>query len=129
MRYKIHSTDLAEQDLERTTDYIAYDLCNPCAAIKLIDGIREKIESLEIWPERHKFDEDLELAKLGIRKILYKNYKIYYIIDECENVVYIIRILHKLENSQHQLYKTFGLKKNKIINKGRSWFATPANLI
>lgn len=113
MRYKIHSTELAEYDLEKAADYIAYVLCNPSAAISFVRGVRKKIESLEYFPERFELDEDLELAKAGVRKLFYKNYKIYYVINKHESVIYIIRILHRLENSQFQIYKTLKLKNNE----------------
>ena len=53
-------------------------------------------------------DEDKILAGLGVRKEYYRNYKIYYIIEE--DIIYIVRILHMLVDSKAWLYRTFGLQ-------------------
>ena len=105
--YRIVITELAEQDLESAADYIAYNLNNVSAARNIVKGIRNQINSLIHFPERNELDEDKLLAELGVRKDYYKNYKIYYIIDN--NTVYVIRILHMLVDSRTWLYQTFGL--------------------
>ncbi len=107
--YKIEITDLAEQDLESAGDYIAFVLLNPGAAKNTVNGIRGQINKLQRFPESHEVDEDLELAKLGIRKTYYKEYKIFFMIDEENAIVYVIRILHMLVDSRAKLYSTFNL--------------------
>lgn len=88
-------------------DYIAYELKNPSAAENTVSGIRAKINSLVNFPERNELDEDELLAGLGVRKDYYRNYKIYYVIEE--DTIYIVRILHMLVDSKAWLYRTFGL--------------------
>ena len=107
LKYKLEITGLAEQDLEDAADYIAFELKNPSAAVNMVKGIRKQINSLKTFPERNELDEDPILADLGIRMDYYKNYKIYYVIEE--DVIIIIRILHMLVNSRAWLYRTFGL--------------------
>lgn len=107
MQYRIEITNLAEEDLENTGDYIAYELKNPTAAVNTVNGIREQINSLANFPERNELDEDEVLAELGVRKDYYRNYKIYYIIDK--DTIYIVRILHMLVDSRAWLYRTFGI--------------------
>lgn len=107
--YSISITDLAESDLEDIGDYIAYELKNSLAALNTIKGIRNAINSLIENPQRHELDEDLKLADLGIRKLYYKHYKIYYLIDNENSCILIIRILHMLVDSRYWLYKTFNL--------------------
>ncbi len=51
--------------------------------------------------------EDEELAKYGIRKTYYKNYKIYFLIDEPEKTVYILRVFHMLVDSREKLLRPF----------------------
>ncbi|GFI10939.1 hypothetical protein IMSAGC007_03411 [Lachnospiraceae bacterium] len=106
-QYKIEVTELAEQDLENTGDYIAYELKNLTAAQNTVKGIRAQIDSLSNFPERNELDEDELLAKLGVPKDYYRNYKIYYVIDA--DTIYIVRILHMLVDSKAWLYRTFGL--------------------
>lgn len=50
-----------------------------------------------------------ELAELGVRKIYFKEYKIFFVIDESTKTVYVIRILHMLVDSKAWLYRTFGI--------------------
>lgn len=106
-QYQIRITELAEEDLENAGDYIAYDLKDPSAAENTVKGIRAKINSLANFPERNELDEDKSLAGLGVRKEYYRNYKIYYVIEE--DTIYIIRNLHMLVDSKAWLYRTFGL--------------------
>ena len=101
-------TDLAEEDLENIGDYIAFELKAPLAAVDTINGIREKADSLRQYPERHEPDSDEELAKLGIRRIFYRNYKIYYIVQQ--DTVKVIRILHMLTDSRSRLYRDFDVE-------------------
>lgn len=94
--------------MENAGDYIAYELKNPSAAENTVSGIRTRINSLVNFPERNELDEDDELlAGLGVRKDYYRNYKIYYVIEE--DTIYIVRILHMLVDSKAWLYQTFGL--------------------
>ena len=106
-QYQIRITELAEEDLENAIDYIAYELKNPSAAENALNGIRTTINSLVNFPERNELDDDELLVGLGVRKDYYRNYKIYYVIEE--GTIYIIRILHMLVDSKAWLYRTFGL--------------------
>lgn len=105
--YKVVTLPLAEEDIAECTDYIAYELKNVEAALNMASGFRKTINGLSRFPRRHELDEDKELAKHGIRKIYYKNYKIYFLIEEQERVVYILRIFHMLENSRDKIISFF----------------------
>ena len=67
------------------------------------NGIRVKLYRIEIT----ELDEDPVLATFGVRMDYYRNYKIYYVADNENSVVYVIRILHMLVDSRMWLYKTF----------------------
>lgn len=104
-KYKIIVEPLAEEDIIRNTDYIAFDKKSPETARKLIRDMRKQIARLETYPQRHEFDEDEELSVLQVRKHYYKNYKIFYTVDEKENKVYILRVLHMLVDSRALLLR------------------------
>ena len=108
-QYKIKITELAEQDLENAANYIAFELFNPSAAEKMVKGIREQINTLDLFPESHELDDDPVLAEIGVHKTYYKEYKIFYIIDEEAKTVFVVRILHMLVDSRAWLYRTFGI--------------------
>ena len=93
-QYKIRISELAEQDLENAGDYIAFKLLNPIAAENMVNGIREQINKLEVFPASYELDDDSILAELGIHKTYYKEYKIFYTIDDNVKKIFIVRILH-----------------------------------
>ena len=105
--YKVITLPMAEVDIQDQTDYIAFDLKSPETAINMARGFRKTINNLSIFPQSHEFDEDEELEKLGIRKTYYKNYKIYFLIDEPEKTVYILRVFHMLVDSKAKILKFF----------------------
>ena len=98
---------LAEKDIANQTSYIAFELKTPETAISMVRGFRKTINGLSIFPQRHELDEDEELAKYGIRKRYYKNYKIYFLMDEPERVVYILRVFHMLADSRAEILRLF----------------------
>lgn len=105
--YKVITLPLAEDDIADQTDYIAFELKSLETAINMVRGFKNTINSLSIFPQSHELDEDEELAKYGIRKTYYKNYKIYFLIDEREQTVYILRVFHMLVDSKSKLLKMF----------------------
>lgn len=106
-KYQILMLPMAEEDILRNTDYIAYDKKSPDTALQLGRGFRRTIDSLSTNPSRHELDEDEQLAYYRIRKHYYKNYKIYYLISETERVVYILGVLHMLVDSKSILLRRF----------------------
>ena len=104
-RYKVETLPLAEDDIANQTDYIAFELSAPETAIRIARGLRKTINSLSVFPYKHELDEDEELARYQIRKTYYKNYKIYFWIDECEKIVYILRVFHMLVDSKKRVIK------------------------
>jgi len=105
--YKVITLPLAEEDIADQTDYIAFELKAPETAINMVRGFRKTINNLSIFPKSHELDEDEELASYGIRKTYYKNYKIYFLIDEQERTVYILRVFHMLVDSREKILKFF----------------------
>ena len=100
--YKELILPLAEEDIINNTDYIAFEKKAPETALELAMGFRNSIAKLEFMPRQHELDEDEdeELALRGIRKCYYKNYKIYFFIDEKNGIVYVLRVLHMLVNAK-----------------------------
>ena len=98
--YKVVMLPLAEEDIMDNTDYIAFEKKAPETALELAVGFRNTIAKLEFMPKQHELDEDRELADRKIRKCYYKNYKIYFYIDERISTVYVLRVLHMLVNAK-----------------------------
>ena len=108
-QYKILITELAKNDLRNISLYITYELLNPDASIRTFRGIRKQIDKLVILPERNQLDDDPALRELGVRSTSYKNYKIYYVVDNEILTVTVIRIFHMLEDSHTWLYQVLKL--------------------
>ena len=51
-QYRIEITELAESDMERAVDYIAYELKNVIAAKNILRGIRRQINSSADFPQK-----------------------------------------------------------------------------
>ena len=101
-KYRIIIEPLAEEDIIRNAEYIAYEKKSPKTARSLLKWLRKEIGSLSINPQRHMFDEDEDLANLEVRKHYYKNYNI---VDETKMTVYILRVLHMLVDSKALLLR------------------------
>ena len=95
----------AEEDVLNNTDYIAFEKNSPETALRLAAGFRNTIARLEFMPEQHELDEDEELAEKGIHRCYYKNYKIFFYVNESSDSVYILRVLHMLVDSKPLLLK------------------------
>ena len=94
MNYTIHITGKAERDLNDAVDYIDYNLLNPLAADRLLEKTEAEINKLATMPKRHKIVDDPVLAAWGIRFIRINNYLAFYIVDEENKIVHLVRFLY-----------------------------------
>lgn len=98
MSYNLRITKKAEDDLNAAADYIEFTLLNPQAADDLIDKADKELSSLTETPQIHRLVDDPFLNVLGIRFILVNNYMAFFLINEEEKTVYIIRFLYGKRN-------------------------------
>lgn len=103
MSYNIFLTQTAIQDMQDTLDYIEYSLNNPEAAEKMHNLIVAKLKTLQAFPKRNAPVPDEILASCGIRFTNVNNYIIFYVIDEDNTAVTVLRILYNRRNWQHIL--------------------------
>ena len=85
---------IAQIDILTTHNYIYYNLNNPIAAKFYMENIINKIESLKHFPYRGVIYLDI-----FHRFLIYKNYLIFYEIQEKEKLIVIKRIIHKNINN------------------------------
>lgn len=98
MKYELHITRAAENDLNEAADYIEFVLMNPQAADYLLDAVEETLPTLSEYAERHALVDDPVLKAWGIRFVQIKNYLAFYTIAEDEQKVYIVRFLYGKRN-------------------------------
>ena len=103
MSHNIFLTQTAIQDMQDTLDYIEYSLNNPEAAEKMHNLIVAKLKTLQDFPKRNAPVPDEILASCGIRFTNVNNYIIFYVIDEDNTAVTVLRILYNRRNWQHIL--------------------------
>ena len=89
--YSLIITDIAEEDILKTVEYIADILKAPIAANNLLDEIERHEEILENTPNIYPFVPDEYLAQKGLKFTIIKNYLMFYTIDEDEKIVTVIR--------------------------------------
>jgi toxin ParE1/3/4 len=81
-------TDKAEADLESIGDHIASD--SPRRAKSFVKELRERCESVADMPRAFPLIPRYE--QLGVRRRIYRNYLIFYRVDE--GTITIVHVLH-----------------------------------
>ena len=88
MRYRVAYSPEADHDIDTIYEYLVTKYQDVFAATNTVVSISEKIKTLNLYPERHKFNDRYYFVKV-------KKYKIYYRITG--DLVYIVRIFHSLQ--------------------------------
>lgn len=94
MKYRIDLSEPAEKDLIDIVKYIASQLSVPMSAYHMMEMFEEAIASLSDSPQRCPLIADERLSQLGYRKLIIKNYIVFFSVDEKNMVVDIERILY-----------------------------------
>ena len=92
--YRIIITPDAIRDLAELRDYIANVLLAPDTALKYIQTIRREIGSLARMPARYKCVDQEPWHSRGVRKIIVKNFYVYYRIDDPAGAVYVLNVIY-----------------------------------
>ena len=101
--YEIIITPDAEADLLELRNYIADVLLAPDTALSYIKSIRKEISTLSDMPERIKPVDEEPWHSRGLRKIIAKNFYIYFRIDEPANRVYILNVIYAQRDQLKQM--------------------------
>ena len=96
--YKLKISKLYKEDTSSCYNYIKNELEAPMAANNLKKEIKEKISKIKENPKIRPLLQDKYLASLGYRLINVKNYMIFYIIENDNKHIKVIRFLHKKRN-------------------------------
>ena len=101
--YKVEFLPIAKQDLREIALYISNDLCNPTAAVNLVEEIVEATEKLSDFPYSHHMYYPIRPLKKEYRKIPIRNYMVFYTVDEQQKNVTISRIIYAKRNLSSQI--------------------------
>ena len=92
--YKVNITEPVEYDIRGIVDYIMYTFDMPNTAIDFENRFKKAITSLSEMPEKYPPVLDLK----GYRKIIVKNYIIFFRVDNINKIVTVDRVLHSSQN-------------------------------
>lgn len=102
-KYTVKIAHSAEEQLREITDYIRFTLQAPDTAMKKLDILAEEIFSLNQFPNRVLLTDEEPWRSQGIRKLLVKNFLVYFWVDEEAKKVQVIGIVYARRDQRHQL--------------------------
>ncbi len=97
-RYEVVYSSKALEDLRNLYRYIALKLKVPGTAKRKNERLRKAVRSLEYLPARHAVYDAEPWKSMGMHKLSVDNHVIFYLIDEVNFVVSIIRIVYSGTN-------------------------------
>ena len=103
MNYQIELTNQAKNDLDEIYGYIAFTLLSPDVAANMYHSIIDCIRSLDSMPLRNALMDDEPWKSRGLRKCFVKNYTAFYLVDEVNAIVRIVRIMYSGRDIRYQL--------------------------
>lgn len=89
--------------MEEIRDYIADGRNAPQAAFHLFLEMKNKVASLSNMPERHPLVDSKKWRKQGIRKMIVKNFIMYYWMDVQQRTVHITAVVYEKRNQLREL--------------------------
>ena len=98
MDFKIKYSERSSNDISDIIDYISDELSNPKAAEKFFVGVSEKIEMLRENPYLFPLYHDKKLSAEGYRFAIVGNYLMFYVINDVNSIVNIVRIVFGRRN-------------------------------
>jgi len=87
--YDVRVTPQAEELLDEILYYITVKLHNPDAADAFADQFDEEVSKLSKNPEKHRPIDEEPWGSEGVRKIVIKNYYVYFWIDVENAMVWV----------------------------------------
>jgi len=93
-RYNYVLTEIAEADVDESFDYIANALVNPDAASAFANELEEKLEEICKAPKTGRSVYNPYLKRDDIQRVLVKNYIAYYLVDEEEEQIVVLRVVY-----------------------------------
>lgn len=99
--YRLKFTLKAEEDLDQIYEYIFNSLFAESAANNLIKKVEKEITRLMKFPFSGSYAMDEPLKARGYRKLIVDNYLVFYLVNEVEAQVVIMRILYGASKYQN----------------------------
>lgn len=97
--FNILVTQDAENDLKNIRDYIASNISKK-TSVRIINLIKSSIERLSLFPQFAPAVKYEPWNSLDVRRIVVKNFLVYYRVVLEENTVYILKVTYGKRNQQ-----------------------------
>lgn len=102
-QYAIKITEYARKQIKDIYNYIYYVLQSPDIAKRWMNIVEGEIRGLSFMPERLKLVDEEPWHSEDIRKLIIKNYYVYFWIDSTKDEVWVIAVVYSKRNQQEQL--------------------------
>lgn len=112
-QYTVMRTEQTFNQVEEIVTYIEKTLSAPDAAGRLLDLLEEIMLSLKAMPKRQPLVREEPWHSEGVRKVVVKNYVVYYWIKESTGEVWIIAVVSQLRN-QLDVLNSFEISNDDI---------------
>lgn len=101
--YTIKMTPKAVDDLDNIYKYISEELFAKFSATDILERIEKEIMRLRKFPFSCNYVADEYLRNKGYRKLIIDNYIVFYLIEEENKQVIIMRVLYGKQNYENLL--------------------------
>lgn len=101
--YEVRVTRQALEQIKEIVHYISNDLMAPDAAHNLLDKMEAEITKLSSFPKKHDLIDEEPWRTEGVRKIVVKNFLIYYWVDDENNRVQVTAVIFSRREQTKQL--------------------------
>ena len=103
MTYEVSLSNQADSDLRSIYEYIAFDLYSPQNAEGQLNRLEEKILKLDVFPFSHPAYDREPWKSRGLRFMPVDNYIVFFIPDEEQLIVTVIRVMYGGRDVDNQL--------------------------
>lgn len=100
---EIRTLQSASYDVDHIARYINENLYNESAALNFLENYLTKTNNLNPFPRKYTVHESINPLDYEYRRFMVGNYIVFYTIDEENNKISIIRVLHERQDMDNAL--------------------------
>lgn len=101
--YRFRLSDSAQKDYLKIILYLKLELMNPQAATNFADEFERKVEQIRLFSNSGPKVQNENLEADSIHKIGVKEYLLYYLVDDGEKALFVLRIGHEKQDREKLL--------------------------
>ena len=101
--YSLILTKQAETELNGILDYIVDVFRAGITAEHTLDAVIKGVERLKTMPYSAPLMDEYEYQSLGIRRLVIKNYSVFYMVSDKKRRIEILHILHGIQDYTQKL--------------------------